>query len=151
MAKNIENPRKRYDMEYAVYKRSGIFLCLLGISYLLVSLRMYYVGDAIIFEGYIVYLVATVAFTKLGFAIYGTLANRHRKGPIVSTLKIISFSDAMVSIVVTQYTLLTLEASSDAMNSSSLFGMGCSLLFFLIGIYMLLKKKMYPSPEVNTN
>ncbi|WP_211296455.1 hypothetical protein [Paenibacillus donghaensis] len=67
------------------YQRSGTFLCLLGISYLLVSLRMYFVGDAIIFRGYIAYLVAAVAFTKLGFAICGTLNNRHLKGPIVST------------------------------------------------------------------
>lgn len=141
VAKNIEDPKLRYDMEFIVHKRSGTFLCLLGISYLLVCLRMFYVGDAIVFKGYIVYLVATVAFTKLGFATYGIIGNRHRKGPIVSTLKMISFTDAMVAIVVTQYTLLVMEKSSHASNTSAIFGMGCSVLFFLIGIYMLFKKK----------
>lgn len=146
VAKTIEDPKQRYNMEFIVYQRSGIFLCLLGISYLLVCLRMYFVGDAIVYRGYIVYLVATVAFTKLGFAICGTVANRHVKGPIVSTLKMISLIDAMVSIVVTQYTLLVMVESSDAINSSALFGMGCSVLFFLLGICMLLKKNKMPSP-----
>lgn len=144
VAKTIEGPAQRYNMEFIVYQRSGTFLCLLGISYLLVCLRMYVAGDAFMFRGYIVYLVAAVAFTKLGIAIYGTLANRHLKGPIVSSLKMISFVDAMVSIVVTQYTLLMMEKSPNAISSSALFGMGCSILFFLIGICMLLKKKKVP-------
>lgn len=143
VAKNTEDPEQRYNIEFHVYQRSGAFLCLLGITYLLVCMRMYFVGDVIIFRGYIVYLVATIAFSKLGFAIYGTMANRHLKGPIVSTLKIISFIDAMVSIVVTQYTLLLMEKSANAISSSALFGMGCSVLFFLLGIYMLLKRKRF--------
>ncbi len=141
-AKSLQDSKPRNTLEFAVYQRSGIFLCLLGISYLLVCLRMYFYGDAIVFQGNIVFLVATVAFTKLSIAIYGTLTNRHLKGPIVSALKMISFTDAMVSIVVTQYTLIMLEDdSSHAISSSALLGMGCSVVFFLMGIYMLLKKK----------
>ncbi|WNS43917.1 hypothetical protein [Paenibacillus sp. MMS20-IR301] len=140
-AKRIEEPGQRYDMEFMVYQRSGAFLCLLGITYLLVCLRMYLAGDALFYRGYLVYLVATVAFTKLGLAIYGILSNRHLKGPIISTLRIISFTDAMVAIVVTQYTLLMMEHSDHALQSSALFGMGCSIVFFSTGIYMLLKKK----------
>lgn len=147
VAKGIEDPNERYEIEFNVYQRSGTFLCLLGVSYLLVSLRMYVVGDALIYRGYMVYLVAAVAFTKLGFAIYGTVANRHLKGPIVASLKIISFSDALVSIVVTQYTLLVMENSSDAISSSSWFGMGCSIVFILLGIGMLFKKKEVPAPK----
>jgi ribose/xylose/arabinose/galactoside ABC-type transport system permease subunit len=105
---------------------------------------MYLNGDAIAYSGYMVYLVATVAFTKMGFAIHGTVINRHRNNPIISTLKMISFIDAMVAIVVTQYTLLIKQSSAHAMNSSALFGMGCSALFVLIGIRMLTKKKNYP-------
>ncbi|WP_245647908.1 hypothetical protein [Paenibacillus borealis] len=147
VAKTIEDPKQRYDMEFVVYRRSGTFLCLLGISYLLVSLRMYLVGDALIYKGLIIYLIATVAFLKLGFAIYGTLANRHLKGPIVSSLKLISFADAMVSIVVTQYTLLIMENSPAAIESSALFGMGCSVVFVLAGVCMLLRRKKNLSPD----
>ncbi len=141
MAKHIEDPRERYNMEFAVYKRSGIFLCLLGVSYLLVCLRMYVVGDAAVYGGYTVYLVAAIAFTKLCLAVHGTVITRHRKDPIISTLKIISFTDAMVSIVVTQYTLLTMTSSAGAVTSSALLGMGCSVVFAGIGVFMLMKKK----------
>lgn len=134
-------------MEFNVYKRGGVFLCLLGVSYLLVCLRMYLVGDVFIYSGYIVYLVATVAFNKLVVAIYGNIVNRHLKNPIISTLKVLNFIDAMVSIVVTQMTLLTMQASPRALSVSALFGMACSALFFLIGMYMLCQKKKYPVTE----
>lgn len=139
--KQIEDSPERYELEFAAYKKSGVFLCLLGLSYLLVCLRMYMVGDAAVFGGHTVFLIALVAFTKLVVAIRGTVVNRHLRDPIVSALKIINFTDAMVSIVVTQYTLLVMTESDHAMRSSALLGMGCSLLFVCIGIFMLCKKK----------
>ncbi|WP_244444737.1 hypothetical protein [Paenibacillus camerounensis] len=136
-------------MEHAVFRRSGFFLCLLGLSYLLISVRMYLLGDAVIIEGTLVLLVATISFTKLGLGLYGILGNRGRKGPIVSTLKIFSFTDALVSIVVTQYTLLTMQQSPSALKSSALLGMGCSLLFIILGFCML-HKKQAPQAEYET-
>lgn len=147
VAASIEEPAQRYEVEFLVYKRSGIFIALLGVSYLLVCLRMYYVGDTVTYSGPVVFLVAAVAFSKLGFSIHGIMANRHLKGPIVSTLKLIGFTDAMVSIVVTQYTLLAMQASPHALSSSALFGMGCSILFILIGVYMVFRKKKPPLPQ----
>lgn len=144
VARSIVDNKERYDLEFTVYKRSGIFICLLGVSYFLVCLRMYLVGDATVYSGNTVFLVATIAFTKIGFAIHGIVIHRHLKNPIISMLKIINFIDAMVSIVVTQCILLTMETSSQAVSSSALFGMGCSILFVLIGICVLLKKKRYP-------
>ncbi len=140
-AKQIDNPQQRFNMEFAVYKRSGIFLCLIGISYLLVCLRMYLRGDATIYKGYAVFLVAAVAFTKLSFAVHGIIIARHIKDPVIAALKAISFVDAMVSIVVTQCTLLTMTASVNAVVSSAILGMGFSILFIIIGLCMLVKKK----------
>jgi hypothetical protein len=150
-ATKIEHPDQRFHMEYAVFKRSGLFICLLGISYLLVSLRMYLTEDAVVYGGLIVYLIATIAFTKLGIAIYGIMAKRHLKGPIVSTLKMFSFTDAMVSIVVTQYTLLSMQQSPSALKSSALFGMGCSILFIFIGLRMIYIKKIPPNMDNYSN
>lgn len=144
VAKSIEDPKERHYMEHFVYKRSGTFLCLLGLSYLLVCLRMYFVGDVILYRGSLAYLVATIAFSKLGFAISGFISKRHLKGPIVTSLKMFSFTDAMVSIVVTQYTLLAIENPANAISSSAMFGMGCSVLFCSLGVYMLLKKMSVP-------
>lgn len=147
VAKRIESKQERVVLEIQVYKRGGILLCILGVSYLLVCLRMYLLGEAFVFKGYIVYLVAAVAFTKLAFGISGTIANRHLKNPLISTLKLINFTDAMVSIVVTQATLLTMEGSPHAINTSACFGMGCSVMFCLIGVRMMLHKKKEPVTE----
>lgn len=147
VAKRIESKQERVVLEIQVYKRGGILLCILGVSYLLVCLRMYLLGEAFVFKGYIVYLVAAVAFTKLAFGISGTIANRHLKNPLISTLKMINFTDAMVSIVVTQATLLTMEGSPHAINTSACFGMGCSVMFCLIGVRMMLHKKKEPVTE----
>ena len=141
VARRIQDPVRRYDMEFTAYKHSGLFLCLLGGTYLLVCLRMYFMGDATLYGGYIVYLVAAVAFTKLGLAIYGAVIARHLKSPIVTTLKIFSFTDAMVSIVVTQCTLLTMQSQNQAIHSSAVLGIGFSALFVLMGVCMLCKKR----------
>lgn len=133
--------REQHDMGAAVYRRGGIFLCMLGATCLLVCLRMYFVGDAAVYGGHVVYLVAAIAFAKLAFAICGTAAARRLQSPVISVLRNINFADALVSIVVTQYTLLTMKASSHAMHGSAVLGMGCSVLFVIMGIYMLFKKK----------
>ncbi|MCL6658820.1 hypothetical protein [Paenibacillus amylolyticus] len=149
VAKRMKSPKERYTLELTVYKRGGLFLCFLGMSYSLVCLRMYLIGDAFIYEGNIVYIVSTVAFTKLVFAVYGTWANRHLHNPIISTLKMINFTDAMVSIVVTQATLLTMQGSPLALKTSSLFGMGCSILFCLMGVWMMFQKKQETNTDPN--
>ncbi|OMF07897.1 hypothetical protein MHI48_14300 [Paenibacillus sp. FSL H7-0942] len=149
VTKRMDSPEERYRLELTVYKRGGLFLCLLGVSYSMVCLRMYLIGDAFIYEGNIVYIVSTVAFTKLVFAVYGTWANRHLHNPIISTLKMINFTDAMVSIVVTQATLLTMQGSPLALKTSSLFGMGCSVLFCLMGVWMMFHKKKETGTDPN--
>lgn len=85
----------------------------------------------------------------MGFAIHGTIITQHLKDPIVSTLKTINVADALVSVVMTQCTLLAMEGPSNPVGNSALLGMGCSLLFVLLGISVLRKKKIcsYVSEE----
>lgn len=139
-----KDEKKRYDLEFATYKHSGVFICLLGISYLLVCLRMLFAGDSTPYnEFYIVYGVATVSFTKLGFAIHGTVVTRHLKNPVISALKVLSFTDAFVSIVVTECALLTMEQIDNAAGYSAITGMAVSAFFVLQGILMLIKKRKH--------
>lgn len=143
-AKQIENKEERVNWEFTVYQRSGVFICLMGIAYLLVCLRMYFTGDSTVYKGHIAYGVAAVAFTKLGFAIYGTSVARHLHNPIISLLKTINFTDAFVSIVVTECTLLTMQGIENATIYSAITGMVFSALFIAMGILMLAKKKKHP-------
>jgi predicted membrane protein len=97
------------------------------------------------------YAVAAVAFTKIGFSAVGIIKARNMHNPLISLFKTISFLDAMVSMVLTQCTLLTMMKYTAAVSSSALFGMGVSALFLITGIFMLVRKKQIPvqqpSPE----
>lgn len=137
----IKDPQAKYDTEFTFYRHSGGFIWLIGFSYLLVCIRMYFAGDSTLYTGSMVYLTAAVSFTKLGFAIYGTAINRHLKDPVISLIKRISFTDAIVSIVVTQCTLLAFKGSPYAVTSSAMLGMAASFYFMFEGLRMLCKKK----------
>lgn len=142
VTREVGNAQARYDMEFSLYKRGGFFICLLGLSYLLVCLRMYFLKDATVYSGHLVYFVALVAFCKMGFAIHGMIIHRHMKSPIIAALKAYNIADALVSIVVTQCTLLTMEGLvEEATRFSALTGIAFSAIMLLQGILMLVKRK----------
>lgn len=135
-----EHLDNRPAVEMAAYRSNGIFLCLLGVSYMTVCLYMYFTGDFIVQSGHAVFLVATVAFTKMGFAVYGIIITRKLKSPIVSALKTICIVDATVSIIITQCTLLTFCNVPGAAMSSAAFGTTASIAFIILGLCMRRKR-----------
>lgn len=149
VVKEMERGHARYDKEFGIYKQSGIFICLLGVSYLLVCLRMWFIGDATVYGGLTVYFIATVAFSKMGSAIYGLIKYRHMRDPIISCLKMINITDAFVSIVVTQCTLLAMADIADAAQLSAIAGLIFSTIIIVQGVMMIRKKKKYPIATYN--
>ncbi|MEF9892391.1 MAG: hypothetical protein RR738_03515 [Anaerorhabdus sp.] len=129
------------NKQLMIFQRSGIFVCITGIAYLFVCIRMYVFGSHTTYPYYLVYGIAGVAFFKIYTSIYGIIVSRKIKNPIISTLKIFSFIDATVTIVMVQCALIELNGTiENAIISSSLFGIACSILFIIIGITMILKK-----------
>lgn len=143
--KDMEDRRLRYDKQFHVYKRSGIFICLIGLSYFGVCFFMYFYKISTSYPYYILYGVAAVAFYKIAMAIYGIAVTQKMKSPLLSTMKIIALVDACVSLVAVQCALIAMDDPAMASASSALFGMGCSVVFLGIGIFMLCKKKQYPA------
>ena len=76
---------------------------------------------------------AVISALKLGMAVYGALAARHNRNPIVKSLKRISLTDGLVSLAVTQYTLLELGRLSAGPQWAAAFGMGVGLLILWVG------------------
>lgn len=136
-SKVITNSILRFELQFNVFHRSGIFICLIGISYFFICLRMYFYGESTTYPDYILYGVAAVAFYKIGIAIYGVIVTKRMKNPLLTTLKFISFIDSCVSIVAVQCALLTMEGSSLATSSSALLGASCSVIFLGIGVFMV--------------
>ena len=143
--KDMEDHVLRFDKQFQVFRHGGIFICMIGISYFAVCLFMYFYKVTTSYPYYILYGVAAVAFYKITMAIYGIVVSTKMKNPLLSTMKIIAFVDACVSIVAIQCALIAMDDPVAASASSALFGMGCSAVFLGIGIYMLCKKKKYPA------
>lgn len=148
--KTIEDPRLRYRRACAVFHHNGGFLTALGAAYFLVCLRMYFDGEAQVYGGIMAYLTAAAALVKLGVALSGNLAMRRIKNPIVAAIKQISFADALVSIVVTQCSLLTVLGSENATRSSAVFGAAVSAVLVGGGLWMLLRPDAVPDFTART-
>ncbi|GAJ26941.1 hypothetical protein JCM15457_1895 [Liquorilactobacillus sucicola DSM 21376 = JCM 15457] len=140
----LDTDTAKFEQQFKLFRHSGIFICLIAIIYLLVCLYMLFFNKTILYPDYVIYGLTTITFYKLGAAFYKVTDSLREKDSAELAIRIISFIDAVVSIVMVQCALLTLEGSRFASTSSSIFGMGCSSLFFLVGLAMILRKKKYP-------
>ena len=77
-----ENSGDRYKDELAAYRKSGLFLCLIGASYLCICLRMYYFMDTATYSELLIYVIALLSFIKLGCSISGIITSRRKKHPL---------------------------------------------------------------------
>ncbi len=126
------------------YLINGILLILLGITYFLVSIYMYYKNPNIGMHDYMTFLVAFMAFYSIGSAIYGMIKYRKNDDPIISAVKTTNFCNALTSIVLTQVVLLQNFGNGvDVRIFNGLMGMGVSLLIMGVGLYMFIGIKKY--------
>lgn len=128
--------QKSFEDECLMYRKSGLFVGLLGFSYLLVSLRMYYRADVTHFPDYVVFGVVIVSLSKLFSSLYRLFWDRHSKDLVVRVLRVFSFADAGVSLVMTRCALLLIVRAPEAVANSALFGMIISVSLLLVGLFM---------------
>lgn len=126
---------------YQSYLHNGIMLILLGIMYFFVSSYMYYKGTNTNMHEYVTYLVALIAFTSIGTAIYGMIKYKRNQEPIIKGIKITNFANALTSIVLTQVVLLDTYADGYDSTINGYTGMGVSLIIIVLGLYMIVSIK----------
>ncbi|MBQ2937377.1 MAG: hypothetical protein IJE05_00600 [Clostridia bacterium] len=127
--------------EYKSYLQNGVMLILLGIMYFFVSSYMYYKGTNTNMHEYITYLVALIAFTSIGTAIYGMIKYKRNQEPIIKGIKITNFANALTSMVLTQVVLLDTYATGYDSTLNGYTGMGVSLIIIGLGLYMIISTK----------
>ena len=123
---------------YKNYIQNGVMLIVLGIIYFFVSSYMYYKGTNTNMHEYITYLVALIAFTSIGSAIYGMIKYKKNQEPIIKGIKITNFANALTSIVLTQVVLLDTFANEYDSTLNGYTGMGVSLAIIWLGLYMII-------------
>lgn len=90
---------------YNNYLNSGILLIILGIMYFFVSVYIYYKGTNTTMHEYLTYLTALIAFWSVGLSIHGMIKYKRKSSPILKSVKITNFANALTSIVLTQVVL----------------------------------------------
>ncbi|MBQ3511623.1 MAG: hypothetical protein IJA30_04930 [Bacilli bacterium] len=132
---NSENKK----VGYKNYIRNGILLILLGLMYFFISVYIYYKGTKTTMHEYLTYLVALNAFWSISLAIYGMIKYKKANNPILKSVKMTNFANALTSIVLTQVTLLdTFGPGYDLSKINSYTGMGVSIIIGLIGLSMII-------------
>ena len=110
--------------------------------YFFVSVYMYYKGTNTIMHEYLTYLVALNAFWSIGWSIHGMIKYKRNSSPILKSVKLTNFANALTSIVLTQVVLLDTYASEfDLTKINGYTGMGVSVIIMALGVYMIINIK----------
>lgn len=136
--KVIKDKSLQKNEEFKNYIQNGVMLIVLGIMYFFVSSYMYYKGTNTNMHEYITYLVALIAFTSIGTAIYGMIKYKRNQEPIIKGIKITNFANALTSMVLTQVVLLDTYAVGYNSTINGYTGMGVSLMISGLGLYMVI-------------
>ena len=141
MSKSVD---EKLIIGFKNYLNNGILLILLGISYFMVSVYIYYKGSFTNMHEYLTYLVSFMAFYSIFSAIYGMVKYKKDKTPIISAVKITNFANALTSIVLTQVVLL--DTFGGGMNTNiydGIVGIFVSIIITFLGLYMIIDIKKY--------
>lgn len=137
--RQIINEKIKRDIGYKNYLHNGILLVILGIMYFFVSVYMYYKGTNTIMHEYLTYVVALNAFWQISWATYGMAKYKRKRNPILKSVKITNFANALTSIVLTQVVLLdTYACDYNLSNINGSTGMIVSLIIMILGLYMII-------------
>lgn len=137
--RSIKNDKEKKEIGYKNYLHNGILLIILGIMYFFVSVYIYYKGTNTNMHEYLTYLVALNAFWAIGLSIYGMTKYKRKSNPILKSVKITNFANALTAIVLTQVVLLDTYAKEyDLSKINGYTGMVVSLVIILMGLYMII-------------
>ena len=137
------NKKKNVNLkegEWKIYRNCGVFLTLISIVMGGAVVMLVFGEGGKSYSGLLIYAVATYTFIKMGIAIKNMIQVRKEKSYLMMTLRNISYSDALVSILSLQTALFAAfgkgqEEFSHRMNA--LTGTAVCLMILSLGIYTL--------------
>ena len=98
LQKSIADEREKCCAQCRAYRKSGVFLLVLGISYFGVCACVLFLNAVYPAPRLAVWLFVLTAAGKLAFALFGWVRMRKKKKRLVQALKLLSAADAVVSV-----------------------------------------------------
>ena len=140
--RNLTNELEKKEIGYKTYLHNGILLIILGIMYFFISVYIYYNGTNTTMHEYLTYLVALNAFWSISWAIHGMIKYKKSHSPILASVKITNFANALTSIVLTQVVLLDTFGNGNELSKLNAYtGMLVSIIIIFLGLYMIINIK----------
>lgn len=123
--------------QYGYYRRAGRILIAASLLYMLYSGWSWFHPKVVSYHMYIALAIATFTFTEIGINLYGMLANRKNRTPLLHAIKTINLAASLVSLVVTQSAILAFADQGYNPAVNALMGMFSGTCAVLLGVFML--------------
>lgn len=124
--------------QYGYYRRAGRILIAASLLYMLYSGWSWFYPKVVSYHMYIALAIATFTFTEIGINLYGMLANRKNRTPLLHAIKTINLAASLISLVLTQSAILSFAGGeSHDPSVNALMGLFSGTCAVLLGIYML--------------
>ena len=133
--------------ERKIYQNCGVFLSLISLAMGGAVVMLVFGEGGKSYPGLLIYAVATYTFIKMGIAIKNMIQVRKEKSYLMMTLRNISYSDALVSVLSLQTALFAAFGKGQEefiRRMNALTGTAVCLMILSLGIYTMhdVKKKM---------
>ena len=123
--------------QYAYYRRSGRILIAASVLYIFYSMWSFFHPREVSYHMYVALAIATFTFTEIGMNLYGMIANRKNRTPLLHAIKTINLAASLVSLVVTQSAILAFADQGYNPAVNALMGMFSGTCAVLLGVFML--------------
>lgn len=124
--------------QYAYYRRSGRILIAASLLYIFYSMWSFFHPREVSYHMYVALAIATFTFAEIGINLYGMLANRKNRTPLLHAIKTINLAASLISLVLTQSAILAFAdggGHNPAVNA--LMGLFSGTCAALLGVFML--------------
>lgn len=124
--------------QYGYYRRSGMILIAASLLYICYSVWSFFHPKEVSYHMYVALAIATFTFAEIGVNLYGMIANRKNRTPLLHAIKTINLAAALISLVLTQSAILSFAGGEDhdpVVNA--LMGMFSGTCAALLGVFML--------------
>ena len=124
--------------QYSYYRWSGMILIAASLLYLIYSAWSYFHPKEVSYHMYIALAIATFTFTEIGVNLYGMIANRKNRTPLLHAIKTINLAASLISLVLTQSAILAFaDGGGHDPSVNALMGLLSGTCAVLLGLYML--------------
>ncbi len=148
---NTEDILEQKKLDMQKFKFTGTMLTALPVFLLGAVAQMYLHGAAFIHYSWTVYAFAAFAFYKITMAIINIFRARRSEDVTILAIRNVGLSDALVTILALQSSLLHTFGTGDNGVANLLSGVAVCAITIFLGVSMLLRAAIYNKNKDNGN